>query len=65
MLVLWLSCVNLCWNAARIVLTTNDDPKSTVKSVGDPGDVSSRLPVLNGFVEDLFLSSIGFRHPEY
>jgi hypothetical protein len=33
----------------------HDDPKSTVKSVGDPGDVSSRLPVLNDFVDDSFL----------
>jgi hypothetical protein len=33
----------------------HDIPKSTVKSVGDPGDVSSHLPVLNDFVDDSFL----------
>jgi hypothetical protein len=46
MLVLWLSCVDL----SRLVLECcedrpddHDDPKSTVKSVDHPGDVSSRL----------------------
>jgi hypothetical protein len=59
MLLLWLSrpdscCMLKCCEYRRAD-HDHDDPKSTVKSVDHPGDVSSRLPVLNDFVDDSFL----------